>query len=268
MPFGWSMCGRESGSMGSARRVGLLVIVAVIALIVVPWVRRHGQRDSHPTEAAPLAWPSTPVPATMVGEATCASCHPRENAMWRASNHERAMQPADASTVLGKFDGRTIIHAGIASRFYQRDGKFLARTDGPQGALQEYEVLYTFGVSPLQNTSLRFRGGAYRHSSWRGTLGHADGGSVGFISIRRKRSRAKIPFIGRVFLRTGTACAPTVIPPTCEKAWMLRPVYSRTQAEISVGCEACHGPVRATLHGLEKRSTGNRGATAKGSSFS
>ena len=147
---------------------------------------------SHPTEVALVAPPPTAGPATMVGDATCASCHPREYAMWGASNHERAMQPADASTVLGKFDGRTIIHAGIASRFYQRDGKFLVRTDGPQGALQEYEVRYTFGVSPLQQYLVALPGGRLQalELAW-DTRPRQDGGQRWFHLYPKERDHER-----------------------------------------------------------------------------
>jgi hypothetical protein len=60
------------------------------------------------------------------------------------------MQVADETTVLGDFDDATFTHFGVTSTFYQRDGKFLVRTDGPDGELREYEVAYTFGVTPLQ----------------------------------------------------------------------------------------------------------------------
>ena len=37
--------------------------------------------------------------------------------------------------------------------------KFLVRTDGPDGALHEYEIAYTFGVYPLQQYLIAMPGG-------------------------------------------------------------------------------------------------------------
>jgi len=43
------------------------------------------------------------------------------------------MQPVTAKTVLG-----------------DKDNKFMVRTEGPDGKLQDYEIRYAFGVDPLQ----------------------------------------------------------------------------------------------------------------------
>ena len=72
------------------------------------------------------------------------------------------MQPADASTVLGDFGGKTFDYHGVISTFFKRGGKFLARTDGPDGKLHEYEIAYTFGVHPLQQYLIAFPGGRYQ----------------------------------------------------------------------------------------------------------
>ena len=60
------------------------------------------------------------------------------------------MQLASEATILGDFGGATFSYAGVTSRFFRRDGKFFVRTDGPDGALADFEVRYTFGVHPLQ----------------------------------------------------------------------------------------------------------------------
>ena len=45
------------------------------------------------------------------------------------------------------------------STFFRRDGKFFVRTDGPDGALHDYEIKYTFGYRPLQQYLIEFPGG-------------------------------------------------------------------------------------------------------------
>ena len=61
--------------------------------------------------------------------------------------------------MLGNFENASIDHFGITSKFYRRDEKFFARTDGPDGKLKEYEIAYTFGVFPLQQYLIAFLGG-------------------------------------------------------------------------------------------------------------
>jgi hypothetical protein len=110
-----------------------------------------------------LACRDEPTPAdaareltTYTGSAACAECHPREAEAWRGSHHDLAMQVADDSSVLADFEDAAFTYAGTTSRFFRRDGRFLVRTDGPDGALRDYEIAYTFGVDPLQQYLIRF----------------------------------------------------------------------------------------------------------------
>jgi hypothetical protein len=40
--------------------------------------------------------------------------------------------------------------ATAAPLLYRQDGKFMNRTDGPDGALHDFKVKFTFGVAPLE----------------------------------------------------------------------------------------------------------------------
>jgi hypothetical protein len=60
------------------------------------------------------------------------------------------MAPPSAQTVLGGFDGAEFKHQGVTLGFCQRDGKFMVCTDGADGKLADFEVVYTFGVAPQQ----------------------------------------------------------------------------------------------------------------------
>src|SRR5258707_7015505 len=72
------------------------------------------------------------------------------------------MKEATEQTVLDDFNNATLTHFGVASSFYRKDGRFLVRTDGPDGALHDYEIAYTFGVYPLQQYLIAFPGGRYQ----------------------------------------------------------------------------------------------------------
>jgi cytochrome c553 len=103
--------------------------------------------------------PSSQAAATYVGSERCASCHPDETARWRPSNHARAMQAATEQTVLGDFNGTTLEHRGKTWRFFRKGDKFVVSAEGPDGAMHDYEVAYTFGVAPLQQYLVPFPGG-------------------------------------------------------------------------------------------------------------
>ena len=60
------------------------------------------------------------------------------------------MQPANPTSVKGGFDNVRFRYDDVVSTFFQRDGRYWVRTDGPDGKLADFEIKYTFGVDPLQ----------------------------------------------------------------------------------------------------------------------
>ena len=94
-----------------------------------------------------------------IGSQTCAECHRAEYDNWQGSHHDLAMQIASATTVLGDFDDVEFTQFGVTSTFFRQGEKFLVRTDGADGSLQVFEILYTFGVYPLQQYLVEFSGG-------------------------------------------------------------------------------------------------------------
>ena len=109
------------------------------------------------------AAPGAPEPpARYIGQQTCASCHRAESAQWKTSHHALAMQKAFDGTVLADFNGAAFEHFGIMTTFSRAGRKFLVRTDGPDGTLQDHEVAYTFGVHPSQQYLIAMPGGRYQ----------------------------------------------------------------------------------------------------------
>ena len=102
------------------------------------------------------------TPVTFVGAAACAGCHAVETQRWNSSHHALAMQKASATTVLGDFANATLTNDGVTTTFSRDGEKFMVRTEGPDGALHDYEIAYTFGVSPLQQYLIAFPGGRYQ----------------------------------------------------------------------------------------------------------
>src|SRR3990172_359850 len=138
----------------------LLPGLAIAAAIVVGaglygW--RSGYFSPPPDEAA--AHPAAPQ---FVGRTVCSSCHAEQDKAWQGSHHRLAMQAANASTVLGNFENVKFKHFGVESTFFKRDGSFMVRTDGPDGKLADFEVKYTFGVTPLQQYLIEFPGGRFQ----------------------------------------------------------------------------------------------------------
>lgn len=127
-----------------ARRIRL-AIVLLIVLIGGGWVFADW-------------WTCLPAgaKATYVGRDSCITCHQQQYHQWQGSHHDLAMDHATDETVLGDFDDATIEHFGITSKMFRQDGKFMIHTEGPDGAMSDFEVKYVFGVDPLQQYLVEF----------------------------------------------------------------------------------------------------------------
>jgi Tfp pilus assembly protein PilF len=154
------------------------------------------------------------------------------------------MQPATEETVLGDFDGATVTHHGVTSTFFRRDGKFWVRTDGPDGELRDYEIVYTFGVRPLQQYLIEFPGGRLQALGLCWDARPAEQGGQAWFHIY---SDEPVPH-GDPLHWTGRNQNWNYMCADCHST-NLRKNYSlaedrfdTTWSEIDVSCEACHGP--------------------------
>jgi Cytochrome c554 and c-prime len=97
--------------------------------------------------------------ASYVGRERCGRCHSTEANAWESSHHARAMRLATSANMEGDFNDAHFSDGDVTTTFYRKDGKFMVRTDGPDGALQDFEAKYTFGTSPLEQYLVEIPGG-------------------------------------------------------------------------------------------------------------
>lgn len=203
-----------------------------------------GRLRSAPEPRAPRS-PSAPLAiAGFAGEAVCASCHPREAAAWTGSHHQRAMQPARDGAVLGEFAGAQLSQAGVASTLFRRAGAYVVRTDGADGALHDYAVEYTLGVAPLQQYLVALPGGRLQSPeiAWdsRPTTG---GGQRWFHLYPGERIGPTDPLHWTGATENWNAMCADCHSTGVRKSWSAQTgTYSTRFAQVSVSCEACHGP--------------------------
>ncbi len=71
------------------------------------------------------------------------------------------MAEANVNTVLGNFNQQTFKNPkdGVTTKFFMKGKKYFVNTRGPDGTLADYEILYTFGVEPLQQYLIQFPNG-------------------------------------------------------------------------------------------------------------
>lgn len=191
------------------------------------------------------AAPTAPAPAaTFVGARTCAPCHAPEHARWAESDHARAMQAATETTVLGDFADRRFTEGAVISTFFRRDGRFMVRTDGPDGKLADFEIKYTFGVRPLQQYLVELPGGRLQALSiaWDSRAREA-GGQRWFHLYPNERIdfRDGLHWTRRQqnWNYMCSDCHSTNVRKNYDAA---TDRYATTWSEINVACEACHGP--------------------------
>ena len=208
-------------------------------------------------KAAPAAVP------TFVGGAKCAGCHREAAEAYRGSDHARAMQPATEQTVLGNFDQARVSHRGVTSTFFRRDGKFFVRTEGPDGKPGEFEITYTFGVTPLQQYLVPFPDGRLQALSlaW-DTRPRDAGGQRWFPLYPDVALHAPDPLHWTGREQTWNfQCAECHSTDLRKRYDLASNRYATTWAELTVSCEECHGPGSAHVAWAEKRPAGAPRAT-------
>lgn len=190
-------------------------------------------------------------PNAYAGSVSCQGCHQQEHADWLLSHHYKAMLPANDSTVAGDFNNVTYTADGVTSKFFKQNGKFFINTEGEDGSYHDYEVLYTFGITPLQQYLVAFPGGRMQatRESW---------------DAKNKRwfhqyAGQKIP-AGDWLHWTGngqnwnTMCA-SCHSTNVQKGYDLATdTYHTTYDEINVSCESCHGPGKSHIDYVQSKS--------------
>jgi tetratricopeptide (TPR) repeat protein len=241
--------------------VVLAVGIAGIAAGAYLWQRGPAPAEGPAGKADPA--PEAAARATYVGEPACTPCHEGQTKEWRQSHHARAMEPVSESTVLGDFDNASFSYAGITSTFSKRDGKFIVRTDGPDGQLHDYEIAYTFGFTPLQQYLVAFPGGRYQclPIAW-DTRPREKGGQRWFHLYPQERITSTDPLHW-----TGPNQNWNYMCADCHSTNLVRNFdlatnsYKTTWSEINVSCETCHGPGSTHVTWAEERK--KRGLTGR-----
>jgi predicted CXXCH cytochrome family protein len=207
-----------------------VVATAVIVLSVPAWLARNGRADTSDTELGAAAF---------VGREVCLPCHEQASASWLGSDHDLAMDVATDETVLGDFDDAIFTSKGITTTFFRRDGKFFVNTEGPDGALVDFEVTHVFGHDPLQQYLVPFPGGRLQCLSiaW-------DSDRDEWFDLYPNQeippddwlhwTRAAQNWNGMCAECHSTNLKKGFDPATNS--------YNTTWSEIDVSCEACHGP--------------------------
>lgn len=210
--------------------VGFLVALLSLALGLGASIARAGDGETVPVSA--------PHPV-YVGSTVCAGCHEAEARAWRSSHHARAWMAPSEETVDGDFSGATFSKDGRTTRFFRRDGDYVIETEDFPGGRRAFKVEGVGGIAPLQQYLLETEPG--RLQSFDVVWDQQKKRWYHLYPDQKLTPKDGLHWSGSY--KTWNARCAECHATGFSKAYDLRTrSYSSTQAEIGVGCEACHGP--------------------------
>jgi len=231
--------------------IGVLVVAVLVALFLKRAidappsiaVKVSESAVSHPTPAP------THAPARgreeFVGSAACASCHQAESTAYVGSHHEKALVVPSPELTKSHFDGTHFTSPlGGTTKFTVRDGAPAVTTPVPGGKSGTFPIRYTSGVWPLEQ---------YVVATERGKLQ-----SLGVVWDSRTPVEGGRKWF-HVYGSPGIAPSDTLFFTASAQNWNhicadchstrlerrydpAADSFDTRWAELSVGCEACHGP--------------------------
>ena len=192
--------------------------------------------------------PRTPLHASdirsFVGSQQCASCHVTQFEMWQGSHHQRAMQTARSDSVLGDFSDVLVKYFDSQTRFFQRDGQPFIETQDASGSAQEFAITHTFGIAPLQQYLVDGPRGTKQALPFLWDTREKSVGGQRWYHLYPDQfvaSTDPLHWTGRYF-NWNVMCAECHSTNVQVNYDLNTDTFNTTYDEISVGCEACHGP--------------------------
>ena len=175
------------------------------------------------------------------------------------------MQLANRETILAAFKGEKFTSQGVTSRFYSKGEDFFVNTEGPDGKYHDYKIIYTFGITPLQQYIVQFPNGRYQclRTAW-----DTEKNLWFDLYPDFKVVHSEWLHWSRGGLNWNTMCS------DCHSTNVRKNYRPETQgydtkfALINVSCEACHGPGKqhvdeATRLGKDYKASGTMKMNAK-----
>lgn len=192
----------------------------------------------------PEAEPVEAAPPEFVGSENCVSCHRGEFELWQGSHHQLAMQVASPESVLGRFDGTSVPYFETSASFSVEDGGFRVSTGNKNGDKQTFEITHTFGVTPLQQYLVDAPGGRKQalQFAW-DSRPEGNGGQRWYHLYPDEFIDHDDPlhWTGH-FFNWNYMCAECHSTNVEMNYDIELDTFNTTFSEVSVGCEACHGP--------------------------
>ncbi|MFI1771539.1 tetratricopeptide repeat protein [Thalassobellus citreus] len=184
-----------------------------------------------------------------LGDNNCKECHQKQYIDWKGSHHDKAMQLADSLSVLANFDGEKFTSQGITSHFYKKGNSFFVNTEGPDGQYHDYKIIYTFGITPLQQYIVKFPNGHFQclRTAW-------DSVKNKWFDLYPDFKVVHSEWLhwSRGGLNWNNMCSDCHSTNVRKNYNQETHGYNTKYAIINVNCEACHGPGKQHVEDVKR----------------
>jgi predicted CXXCH cytochrome family protein len=180
-----------------------------------------------------------------VGSAICASCHRAQSDQYQGSHHAKALVTPSPQLAKARFDGTHFSSKlGGPTQFALRHGAPVVTTPGAGGKVETFPIVYVSGVRPIEQ---------YVVATERGKLQ-----SLGVVWDSRTAAEGGSKWF-HVYGGSGVAATDSLFFTSPSQNWnhmcadchstlverrydLAADRFDTRWTELSVGCEACHGP--------------------------
>ncbi|WP_421982175.1 multiheme c-type cytochrome [Roseibium sp.] len=187
-----------------------------------------------------------------VGSETCQSCHEGAYSAWAKSHHAKAWMEPSPDTVSGDFNNAVFEHLGRETRFFEENDRYFIETSDVQEGPKVLEITGVGGIAPLQQYLVEIEPGRQQSLD------------IAWDQVKKRWYHLypdqKLPpddaFHWSGPYKNWNARCAECHATGFEKNYLAKERrYQSTQAEIGVGCEACHGPAEEHLKWSEAPQT-------------
>lgn len=186
----------------------------------------------------------------------CKDCHSAQYDDWSNSHHAWAWRLPTPDNVLGDFNGASFEHQGINYKFEVVNGAYYVTADDRDGLVKRYPLAYTAGIEPLQQYLIETEPGRLQalDIAW-------DTAQKRWFHLypdQELQLKDGMHWTGP-YKNWNSRCAECHATDYQKKYDPKNDLYHSYQAEIGVGCEACHGPGSAHLEWADNNQTFDAG---------
>ena len=201
-----------------------------------------GQTNAVPSAPPPSATGNS-VLAAYGGSASCRECHEEIYDNWLKSHHARAERPPDPSIDNAAFiPPKSFVHGTQRTSLRATNGQYQVITSGLHGTNEVFPVARVLAENPLRQMLIPLPGGRVqvteaawdpRSNDWFNVYGNED---------RKPGEWGQWLGRGMNWNSMCAACHNTRVQKNYDAA---TDTYRTAMVEHGVGCESCHGPLRA-----------------------